>query len=663
MDARRHLQQILSSKRYFLTIFLLATWLTSGGQARLYSYQSGSWNNPEVWTTDPGGTTLTGARIPANSDILVILPSRIVTLDADVSATGLDITIAESGTLNAGTFRFTSGLATLAGQGMYRLSSASFPPAAINTFVTADGGTVEYCNTSAFNLPAQAEYNNLSINTAGITATQLNNLTINGNLQVISGGFRINDGTSSRLSLTVFGNVTVNAGCSLSVGTGNTTTTADPASDIRGGTAPLISYYSGQSHTVQLYGDLTNDGTVRFTNQAYPVFNQFPANGIASVFFRAAKDNTITANGITDFYNLIIDKGTDQTFTLSVNSAGYDRFRIFGANVAGDYPGGDVNNPNIRKSLWIRNGTLRLNGYVFIPSLVEGAASGSGDYYIPANGALVLGGPDVVVMGTIDDYSVVNLAYGVSGGAGAVNGVTTESSNVPSSLSLYGRLQVNAGYLYTGEIGRIIYYGTSSAQFIINGGVIDTKQFQSVAGGGKTAFWQTAGRLILRGRFKRDLLYSSIDNLIQSIGNSARLNTARATYGAGLPLGTDPAVGTFNIDQDANIFHMEGGEIEIFDVTGNSGVTRAIEINASPANVSITGGTVRVIMTHGTVLTDASYGIASKAPLYNLEITRQSADQGAVLLAIPAKAGVTASTSPPLKVLNNLLLVNNSASD
>jgi hypothetical protein len=663
MDARRHLQLILSSKRYFLAVVLLVAGLTSSGQARLYSYQSGSWNNPEVWTTDPGGTTLAGSRVPANNDILVILPSRIVTLDADVTTTGLNITIGESGTLNAGPFRFTSGLEALAGQGIYRLSSASFPATATNTFITHGGGTVEYCNPSAFDLPLQPEYNNLNINTSGITATQLNDLTINGNLNVMSGGFRINDGTNTRISLTVFGNVTVNAGCSLTVGSGNTTTTADPASDIRGGTGPLINYYSGQSHTVQIHGDLTNDGIVRFTNQAYPVFNQFPANGIASVFFRGAQDNRITANGITDFYNLIIDKGTDQTFTLSVNSAGYDRFRLFGANSAGDYSSGDVNNPNIRKSVWIRNGTFRLNGYVFIPSLVEGAASGGGDYYIPANGALVLGGPDVVVMGTIDDYSVVNLAYGVAGGSGAINGVTTESSDVPSSLSLYGRLQVNAGYLYTGEIGRIIYFGTSAAQFIINGGIIDTKQFQSVTGGGKTAFWQTAGQLVLRGRFKRDLLYSSIDNLIQSIGNAARLNTARATNGAGLPLGTDPSVGTFNIDQDANIFHMEGGEIEIYDVTGNSGTTRALEINADPANVSVSGGKVRIIMTHGTVLADAPYGIASKAPLFNLEITRQSSDQSAVMLDVPAKAGVTAVASPPLKVLNNFLLSNTSGSN
>jgi hypothetical protein len=661
MDARRHLQLILSSKRYFLAIILLVTSLASTGQARLYSYQSGSWNNPAVWTTDPGGTTLAGSRVPANNDILIILPSRIVALDADVSETGLDITISGSGTLDAGTFRFISGLASLAGQGMYRLSSVSFPVTANNSFVTSMGGTVEYCNTSAFNLPLQ-EYYNLNINSPGIVATQLNDLTINGNFHVISGGFRINDGTNARRSLIVYGNVTVNAEGSISVGTGNTTTIADPASDIRGGSAPLISYYAGQSHTVQIYGDLTNNGIVRFTNQAFPVFNQFPVNGIASVFFRGAQDNAITANGITDLYNLIIDKGTDQTFTLSVNSAGYDRFRIFGANSAGDYPGGDVSNPNIRKSLWIRNGTLRLNGRVFITSLVEGASAGSGDYYIPANGALVLGGPDVVVMGTIDDYSVVNLAYNVNGGAGAVNGVTTEPSNVPSSLSLYGRLQVNAGYLYIGEIGRIIYYGTSSAQFIINGGIIDTKQFQSVTGGGKTAFWQTAGQLILRGRFKRDLLYTSIDNLIQSVGNAARLNTARATYGAGLPLGTDPAVGTFNIDQDANIFHMEGGLIEIYDVTGNSGTTRALEINADPANVSVSGGKVRIIMTHGTLLADVPYGIASKAPLFNLEITRQSAEQSAVLLDVPAKPGVSAVATPTLKVLNNFLLSNTSTS-
>lgn len=656
--------EFLKRKRsWTILIVVLLFSFSAEAQTTLYTYQSGAWNNIDVWTTDPGGTTLVGSRIPGNGDAVVVLPSRTLTLAADITNTGLSITIREGAVLDASSFRFTSVLTSLAGNGTYRLKSAGFPTATANSFTGTGGGTAEYYNDADFTLPvAQISYNNLVINCPGYTATQLNNLLLNGNLEVKGGTFRINDATAARRTLTVNKSILVDNGASITVGTGRTSSTTDPRLAGAGGTSPFLNYYIGESHRIEIYGDFTNNGTVRFTNQPFPVFNTFPSNGFASVFFRGGADNAITCNGTTDFYNLIVDKGTDQTFTLSVNSAGYDKFRLFGANVAVESASADASNPDIRKALWIRNGTLRLNGYTFIPSLVEGASSSGGDFFIPGNGALLMSGPDVVVMGTIDDYSVVNLAYSVSGGTGAVNGVTTEPSSGFSSLSLYGRLQVNEGKLYIGEIGRIIYYGTSSAQFIINGGTIDIKQFQSVSGGGKTAFWQTEGDLILRGRFKRFLQYGSISALIASIGDPARLNTARATSGSGNTLGTDPAVGTLNIDQDANIFHMEGGRISIYDATGSTGIPKALEINSDPANVNVTGGSITVYMTAGSVLADAQYGIASKAPLYNLTIARNSGTQSVVLVSIPAKFGVTALATPSLKVLNDLTLTNISAS-
>jgi hypothetical protein len=632
---------------YFRTPFPLST--PSPPPVTLYTYQSGSWDNIDVWTTDPGGTTLVGSKIPEDGDDIVVLPSRTLTLNTNISNTGLDISIREGGILDMSVYTFAT-LSSLSGKGTIKLKSNVFPDAVVNTFVSSGGGTVEYYNDVNFILPVtQNVYNNLTINSAGFTATQPGNLTINGNLRIQSGAYQINDGTAARRTLIIYGDVMVNTGSSISVGTGNTTSTSDPTLTGTGGTAPFLDYYISQAHRVEVYGNFTNNGTVKFTNQSYPVFNAFPANGFASVFFRGSSNSTLTCTGTTDFYNMIIDKGTDQTYILTVNSAGYDKFRLFGANNASEFAGSDASNPNIRKALWIRTGTLKLNGYVFIPSLVEGSAS-VGDFFIPGNGALLMNGPDVVVTGTIDDYSVVNLAYGVSGGSGAVNGVTTDPSAGTSNISLYGKLQVNDGYLYVGEMGRIIYHGTATAEFVINGGTIDIKQFQSVSGGGKTAYWQTGGDLILRGRFKRTLLYSGLTNLISSIGNTTQLNTARATAG------TDSNVGTLNIDQDANVFHMEGGNINIYDVSGVTGTTRALEINSDPVNVDVTGGNISVFMTAGTVAADASYGIASKAPLYNLNVSRNTGTQSAILRSIPAKTGVTAVTNPPLTVLNNLTL-------
>ncbi len=315
---------VLVAGLYFLTGPILSA------QTTLYSYKSGSWNDVDTWTTDPGGTTLTGSQIPANGDIVVILSSRTVTLPANITTTGLDITINSGGYLDLSTFEFSNPpLAALRGQGTLTIATNIFPAATLNTFVNSGGGTTEYYNAAGFTLPAaQTTYNNLRINltNSAFIVNQLNNLTLNGDLEVISGNFQINNGSDGRRQLTIHGDVSVNSGSSITVGTGNTTTTTTPT-NITGGTAPFVDYYDRNTHRVVIYGDFTNNGTVRFTNQSYPEYTVFPTNGAASVFFMGASDNTLTCNNTTDFYNLIVDKGTDQTFVLSLNSSGYNFFQ------------------------------------------------------------------------------------------------------------------------------------------------------------------------------------------------------------------------------------------------------------------------------------------------------------------------------------------------
>jgi len=174
---------------------------------------------------------------------------------------------------------------------------------------------------------------------------------------------------------------------------------------------------------------------VRFTNLPNPVYNAFPSTspdgttGAASVYFQGATNNTLTCNGVTDFYNLILDKGTDQTFKLTINSSNYSYFRLFGANTLTGEAAGD--NVNLRKALWIRTGTLVLQGTLIIPSLTEGVTAGSpnSDFYIPSNGALIIDGVDVVILSTADDYREINVAYGVSATNNASIGVSTGGSS------------------------------------------------------------------------------------------------------------------------------------------------------------------------------------------------------------------------------------------
>ncbi len=600
-----------------------------------YSYQTGDWNTSTTWTSDPSGTLQNGTTIPGDYDKVVILSDRTVTLSADITTQNLDITIDAGGFLDQNIYRFTNSIYALRGQGTIKLASVNFPATVINTFINAGGGTTEYNNVANFTLPAsQTTYNNLTINTSGFIATQLSNITLNGNFYVKSGTFQINNNISVvKLTLTINGNVTVDNSAFITVGNGVTNTAIGGA----GGIAPFLTYYLN-FHTVIIKGDFTNNGSVKFTNLPYPIYNAFPptvtgaTSGAASVYFQGASDNTLNCNGVTVFYNLILDKGIDQTFKLTINSTDYTNFKLFGANIL---PSDGVvsSNPNLRKALWIRTGTLVLQGSVIIPSLSEGILPNS-DYYLPSNGALVIDGVDAVVLTSADDYREINAAYSVAAPDNATIGVT---SGGVSALDLFGKLQINDGYISTRESGGIITSSVASGQLIINDGIVDAKQFCSLTG--SASYTQSGGIFILRGRFKRTpTAFASVADLTDI--SVATLNTSRALNG------TNSGLGSFNLEQLTNIFTMSGGTIRIYDVCGIGALEQeAFDVKSSASNINITGGTLEIMPVTGTVLADAgNYFISTTASLYNLLIDRLSS------------ASVVQLKTSPLVVLNNFTL-------
>ncbi|MCK7542401.1 MAG: hypothetical protein MZV63_71775 [Marinilabiliales bacterium] len=142
--------------------------------------------------------------------------------------------------------------------------------------------------------------------------------------------------------------------------------------------------------------------------------------------------------------------------------------------------------------------------------------------YIPASSALVADGVDVVILSTADDYREVNVAYGVSATGNATMGVNTTGTN--SALYVFGKLQINNGFLSTKESGGIVTSSTASGQIIINGGTVDAKQFLSATG--SASYSQSGGLFILRGRFQRTpTAFTSVANLTDV--TSATLNTTR----------------------------------------------------------------------------------------------------------------------------------------
>lgn len=596
-----------------------------------YSYQTGNWDQSSTWTHDPGGTTQTATDIPNSGDKVVILNGRTVSLAADVDSTNLDVTIREGGAIDQSTFQFTAGLSALQGAGTFKLASVNYPTVSTNDFVDSDGGTTEYNNAADFTLPtAQSTYYHLRINAPGVVATQLSDITFNGDLHVKQGTYRINDNTAARRKLTIQGDVLVDNGASITTGTGNTV-----SGDIYGATtaAPFIDYYDLNSHRVVVYGDFTNNGTVRFTNQSYPVYDDFPNNGMATVYFMGATNNTLHTNGTTDFYNLVLDKGIDQTYKLTVYSSAYSNFRLFGRNNQPGENGGP--NPSIRKALWIRTGTLELTGLVVIPSLTEGGGAGTpnGDYFLPANGSLLLNGSEVIVLTTANDYAEVNAAYGLSEGTGSIHGVSIGGYQ---AFSVYGKLQVDDGYLSSRRSAGFITWAEVSGEFVINGGTVDARQMRSSGAVGLAAFYQTGGTLNLRGRL----------SLTQNPSTPADIKNASfsgATYTGDLSTGQ----ATFNINNSENVFAMSGGTINIFDVTGANNY--AIDIFSENKNINVSGGTVNM-KPQGTA--GNAFIIRSAAPFYNFIINNEGTGNPSVDLYN------TAGVSGNLEILNNLNVID-----
>ena len=593
---------------------------TVGAPGTFYSYQSGFWDDPSTWTYDPGGSTGPGTTVPGPNDKVVILSGRTVSLQNDDFSQNLDITINNGGILDLTTWSFGSQLAALRGSGTLKLTSSNFPNAAVNTFVTTDGGTTEY-NYNGPLSALQTTYYNLTIRTASGTSIQVNDLTINGNLNVKDGTFQINDGTTRRLKLVVNGDITVDNTGSITIGPGITRTSAGPVPSITGSTGSFLNYYELNSHRIQVYGNFTNNGIVKFSSLDYPVYNAFPSSGFATVYFQGLSDKILTCNSQTDFYNLVVDKGTDQTFKLTINSSAYNNFRLFGANTSDGsvtLPVSPANNPNLKKALWIKNGTLVLQGLVVIPSLTEGNTSGAypSDFFIPGNAAMVLDGAGVKVLSTADDFTEVNTAYGLSGGSNITYGINTSGGY--SGLSVLGKLQVNKGYLSTRESSGLLYWSYSPGQIIINGGKTDVKQFHNPEGGsaGLISYVQSGGELIVRGRFNNNINYSAPADLSNPLINTARVNN-----------GIDPGsgIGAFSINSNpANGFTMSGGTISVYDVCNTSSTPLAFLVNCPASNINVTGGILQVIPTTGTVLADASYMVNTTAPVGNFIINRVS---------------------------------------
>ena len=583
---------------------LLLLFSASGASAKkLYSYQSGNWGGTNIWTTDSTGTTLVGSSTPVAADIVHVLTGRTILLTANVTVSGLVIYISIGATLDMAAFGFTNSI-YLNGNGLLRTSKSGttglLPTITGGTFLTYEGGTVEYyAATGNLTLDgtSTATYCNLVFTLGGNSQiiTVIRNLTIYGYLTVQSGTFQINDASTTKRTITVNGNFTVGAAGKVTTGTGNTNTSAykiQPTTNLPPG---------GQFHTIfhelTIGGNFTNNGSVRFTNLTAPDYGEFASNGAVTVRFNGERHATLYTNGITDFYNLIIDKGSDQTYILTVNSTNVNYFALYGPNAVrrNEDPPYSQDNPEVRKALWIKNGTLKLTGNLVIPSLAEGpiGPTGNGDYAIGLNGQLWIAGPNVSV------YVTASNATGFPQAPVGSSGVTTLPA-AEQALSIYGKFRITDGYFSTRHSAGIIFWNTanSSSVVMVEGGVLNTSVMRSTwTAPGKTSYVQTGGTVYVRG------------------------NETEEGEMSGVPI--------FNIPNPSSTFVMTGGDIIIRDRNnGTATEGTGLYLNCDPGNFSVTGGNITFEVNPANT---PSIDIYSRVNMWNLNIKRLGSTGNAVV--------------------------------
>ncbi|MBK9477372.1 MAG: PKD domain-containing protein [Bacteroidetes bacterium] len=548
-----------------------------------YSYQSGLWNNLTTWTTDPSGTTLVGSAVPANTDNVTILDGKTVTLSANVTTIGNSINIKALGVLNISTFQITNTLTSLSGSGLLRIASSTFPTATTNTFVASGGGTTEYYNFggAGTNLPTQAIYNNLILSNSTVSNATLRfnnpsnptNYTINGNLTISrssSGTLTLlfGNATTNVINASVGGNTTIGNGCSMRVGNFNAI------------------------HNLSFNGDFTNNGTVRFTNQTSPVVNAYytaaiTTTGAANVTFTGTSNNTLSCNGITDFYVFKLNKGIDQTYTLTVNSTNTANFALYGPN----------NGASPTKAFYLIAGTIKLNANINIPSLTEGGI----DFGIPETCALWINGATV-------STTIVGL-----------NGTGYQA------LSVFGQVRVSDGSMSSGDAAGLVCWSSNSPEIIVEGsGVLDVSQIWTTAAIGTETYIQTGGTTNIRANGEVHggpmFQFNSSSSVVNISGGTLNFINGIFTAGQGIDIQCAPGNysitgGTININEpsgtnfginstipfyDVNISRQSGGATSTVTLLNTSASTIVVQNDlVLNANTLLDAGTNTVNLTVG----------------------------------------------------------------
>jgi len=335
-----------------------------------YTLVSGDWTDPDIWTLDPSGALPNNptSSYPQNAtDKVVIKTGKTVTMDLSGSTyTFASVTVDGRLDLQSKDHLYFN---EIRGTGRILMAEDVFPKYTdADDFIKAgqgEGTVVFYGNS--FTLDTIQEFYNLEVEmTALQTITLTQDLTLNGYCRVETGTFQINDNAGTTgLNISVAGDVEILSGAFLHTGTGNA------------------------RHQFDFYGDLTNNGELLFTNRVAADYNNEATNGIVDANFISSSSNQdVICNGISNFYRIEIDKGTDKTYILSIEASSTANFNLFG--YANETHASIAQLTNNNNALGLLRGTIKIGNNVNIPVL-----NNTGNYNISEAAQLWVDGGSV----------------------------------------------------------------------------------------------------------------------------------------------------------------------------------------------------------------------------------------------------------------------------
>ncbi|UXX79058.1 T9SS type A sorting domain-containing protein [Reichenbachiella carrageenanivorans] len=554
-----------------------------------YSFQTGPWGDPNSWTLDGATTPLfdnNGNEIPGLGDKVIITSGRVISMYEADGSTILDnisvesVALKPSGRLDllASTghnFGAISGSGTLTLTG---IPNTGTPTAYIENLPDGD--------YSAF--ADQLLGGTITLNTATNNIPLVLNQTLSGGISpdpngAVSRSMTVNMGDADDIvilqrSLYLTRNLNITQGVlqihrnTTDSHTGITFTDSNLNIDVVNNitiaaNGSITTGNVNQRHQLNSYGNVSINGSTKFTQRTSATLTSTATDGIVDLnFLNTEADQSLTCNAVAHFYRIEIDKQS-ASHTLSITASADGNFNLNGrANYTVD---SDLNFRGTNN-----NAFALVTGTAKIGSNVSILLNQGGNYSISSSAMLWVDGGHVLKTNgsALVPYGTFKISDGVAEFL-VQSGITIRDA---------GAIEVTGGSLYANQIRTSIQATDDIGSYLQSGGHV------YVNGG-------------------------------SGIGSS--------TTGGG---GTQTDYYTFCLPEEANVFRMSGGTLEIqrsnYNTTSSTGTPNdedatddlggGIFINSAKQNIEVTGGTVIMNM-NNTV----PFKVTSKAPFYNVIMT------------------------------------------